>query len=470
MRWAAWIIFANLCIPDIALAQPALRLEPLAIRMSSGASLSVELGTFQTAENRRNPHSRKIDIAFVRLRTTAPHPGNPIVYLAGGPGSSGISDLQGPRGPMFERLRAVADVIVLDQRGTGRSNAIPPCQPADGLDPGNLTESAIIAYMRRQFSLCLARWRAAGVDPDGYNLLESARDIEDLRVRLGAPRLDLVGISYGPQLGMAYMRLFPGHVGHVVFASGRGLDQTVRLPSQIDAYLRRLGGRNLVGLMRRVHRRLDARPATVSFVPPGATEAVSMRFDSFPVRYAISFFLLNDAQGAQSLPALYARMDRGDFTAIARLIHAQCLDPRRGRFTAFRGMGELMDLSSNWSDTRRRRWQREVGASALGDAHNYPIPQGLGPWPDLDIPLALKMPLRSDAPALFLSGTHDGRVPLEAQAETMAGFRHGRQIIVEGGGHNLFEQAEAIQAAVARFLQDGSIAAPRITLAGPGGA
>jgi hypothetical protein len=192
----------------------------------------------------------------------------------------------------------------------------------------------------------------------------------------------------------------------VVFASGRGLDQTVRLPSQIDAYLRRLGGRNLVGLMRRVHRRLDARPAVVSFVPPGATEAVSMRFDSFPVRYAISFFLLNDAQGAQSLPALYARMDQGDLTVIAQLIHAQCLDPRRGRFTAFRGMGELMDLSSNWSDTRRRRWQREVGASALGDAHNYPIPQGLGPWPDLDIPLALKMPLRSDAPALFLSGNH----------------------------------------------------------------
>ncbi|MEO8484152.1 MAG: alpha/beta fold hydrolase [Acidobacteriota bacterium] len=384
--------------------------------------------------------------------------------MAGGPGSAGTADLQGPRGPMFERLRSVADVIIPDQRGTGRSNAIPICEPDARLDPMMLTGPAIAGYFRQQFGRCLDQWRAAGVDPAGYTLMDSAEDLEALRLALGARRIDLVAISYGPQLASAYMKAHPSHVGRAVLASGRGLDQTVRLPADVDAYLRRMGGAELVDTMRRVHARLDANPVTVELTPQGSRDPVTIRFDSFPVRYAVSFFLINDASGARSLTDLYRRMDQGDFAAIAQLIQSRCLDPRAGRFTAFRGMGEIMDLSSNWSAARKALWQSQVAQSALGDAHNYPVPQGLGDWPDLDIDPAWRQPLKTSIPTLFLTGTADGRLPMESQAATMRGFSRGRQIVIDGGGHNLFEQSVDIQEATRLFLASGRVVQPRIVL------
>jgi len=455
-----------IAVASAAAAQSSMALtaEPIQVRMSDGSKLDTELDTLTVPELRGLPGGRQIPLRFVRLRSTAANPGHPIVYLAGGPGSSGISDLQGPRGAMLQRLRSVADVIVLDQRGTGKSNSIPACQPSETLDPMKLTEGEIMGYMHRQFGRCLTLWRDAGVDPRGYTLAESARDLEGIRLALGAPKLDLLGISYGPQLGMAYIKLFPNKTGRAVFASGRGLDQTVRMPAELDAFLTRVGGPKLVPLMRRVHARLDAHPATVTITSDKAPGPVTMRFDSFPIRYVASFFFMNDAAGAERLPELYRKMDAGDYSAFAEVIYARCLDPRQGRFTAYRGMGEIMDLSSNWSRERRRRWLAQNASSALGDAHNFPMPQGLGIDATLDIPPNLKVPLKSNVPALFISGTHDGRLPLESQAVTMRGFRHGQQIVVERGGHNIFEQSKEVQDAVVRFLRDGTVATHRIAV------
>ncbi len=63
----------------------------------------------------------------------------PAERLAGGPGGSGIAAAAGPRFALLQALRDVADVIVLDQRGTGKSNTAPPCQRA--LDYGLETPS-----------------------------------------------------------------------------------------------------------------------------------------------------------------------------------------------------------------------------------------------------------------------------------------------------------------------------------------
>ena len=105
-----------------------------------------------------------------------------------------------------------------------------------------------------------------------------------------------------------------------------------------------------------------------------------------------------------------------------------------------------------------------ASTNALGDAPNFPVPEGLGIDRRLDIPLYLKAHLTSDVPALFISGTHDGRVPLESQRPTIGGFRHARQIVVERGGHNIFEQSTKVQDAVVQFLMDGTIKSARIEL------
>src|SRR5215213_4463340 len=115
-------------------AESPLKIEATTLKLADGTELPVERGTFAVPEDRNDPRSRRIDIGFIRFRSTSPKPGAPIVYLAGGPGGSGVGTARGARQPVFLALRAVADVIALDQRGVGLSNHIPPCTAKRKLD------------------------------------------------------------------------------------------------------------------------------------------------------------------------------------------------------------------------------------------------------------------------------------------------------------------------------------------------
>ena len=83
-----------------------------------GQSHPAELGHLWVPESRRKQSDRLIQIAFIRLKSSAPRPTAPIVYLSGGPGvpASGMA-----RVPvyyeLFEKLRQVGDVILLDSAG-----------------------------------------------------------------------------------------------------------------------------------------------------------------------------------------------------------------------------------------------------------------------------------------------------------------------------------------------------------------
>src|SRR5262245_56108841 len=98
-----------------------LKFEPFTIPFE-GQNVAAELGRLFVRENRSNPKSNLIQLAFVRLKSTAQQPGYPVVYLDGGPGSSAINIARAPEYMRaFTKLREVGDVILLDQRGIGRS-------------------------------------------------------------------------------------------------------------------------------------------------------------------------------------------------------------------------------------------------------------------------------------------------------------------------------------------------------------
>lgn len=69
-------------------------------RIQVGAMpVEVELGVFQVAEFHARADSRRMPLHFLRLPTRSATPGPPIVYLAGGPGVSGIAAAGGCDGP-----------------------------------------------------------------------------------------------------------------------------------------------------------------------------------------------------------------------------------------------------------------------------------------------------------------------------------------------------------------------------------
>src|SRR6185312_617636 len=61
----------------------AVRFEPYRYDYQ-GQHVKAELGRFMVPEQYDHPSGRKITLAFLRLKSTSPHPGLPVIYLAGG--------------------------------------------------------------------------------------------------------------------------------------------------------------------------------------------------------------------------------------------------------------------------------------------------------------------------------------------------------------------------------------------------
>lgn len=453
-----------LAAPALAAPPPRLALEPTTFKLADGSEIPAERGRFTVREDRNDKGSRAIEIGFLRLKSTAARPGAPIVYLAGGPGGTGTGTARGPRQPIFLALRAVADVIVYDQRGTGLSNHNEPCRAERRLDPTvPLTEEVLTAYHRETLQHCLGRWRAAGVAVNGYTTEQNADDLEALRRALGARKIDLWSISYGTHLAMAAMRRHPNSIGRVVMASAEGMDQTVKLPAHLDRTFERIDAHvpfSLMETMRRVHARYDSEPQAFTLQSPQGN--LTFRIGSFPLRMMAGIVPKNP-DGIAQLAGTYRALDAGRTEPLAPLLYGFFYkDP-----IVMAGMPELMDVASGISEARLKRVREQARTAITGTATNFPMPQLRGAAPGLDLGDSFRREIRSDIPVLLLSGDLDVRTPLEEQAEATAGLSRKQQIIVRNGGHDLFEAHPDVPKILIDFFSGRKIGTRELVLPPP---
>ncbi len=458
---------AGLATPSAAFAQA--QAGPIRFKGWRDQETDAEQGFFEVPEDRRDPGSRRIRLSYVRFPSTSPRPGTPIVYLAGGPGGTATGTATGPRFPIFQALREVADVIAFDQRGTGLSNHIPR-RPASTAPLPVLTRAGVTAHLRDEFQKAWVDWTAAGVAMRGYNTAESADDIEDLRRHLGAETIDLWGISYGTHLALSVLRRHGDRVGRVALASLEGQDQTVKRPARLDAYLQRVDALldadpaaraavpDLSVLMRRVHERLEAEPARLTAMTPGGP--LELQMGGFGIQ-TLAGALVANPPTLSMLPGLYLALDAGQTEVLAPFLG------RMGGMVEISGMPEAMDLASGISAERLRLVEHEARTAVLGDALNFPMPHLLGSVPGVDLGDDFRAPLRIEHPALLVAGTLDGRTPLEEQAEVVDQFHNRTRVTVENAGHNVFESHPDVQDLIVRFFRGEAVADTRLTLPPP---
>ncbi|WP_425985811.1 alpha/beta fold hydrolase [Brevundimonas sp. TWP1-2-1b1] len=471
MLTTAGLAAAGLALPGLAFADAARAQEaagPFRFTAGDGQETDAERGFFEVPEDRRIPGSRRIRLGYVRFASTSPNPGPPIVYLAGGPGGSGVRTAMGPRFPIFMALREVADVIAFDQRGTGLSAHIPD-RPAPTTWPV-MTHEGMTAWYRDEMQKAWVDWTRAGVAMTGYNTEQSADDIDDLRRHLGAETINLWGISYGTHLALSVLKRHPERIGRVALASLEGQDQTIKRPARIDAYLDRVDGLmgqdpavraavpNLSALMRRVHDRLEAQPATVTMA--GEAGPVDLSIGGFGVQLMASGMVANPPT-LTMLPGIYLALDAGKTEVLASLF------PPPHRYFGITGMPEAMDLASGVSPGKLAIIAQEAKTAVLGDVFNFPMPHLLGSIPGVDLGEAFRQPIRIETPALLVAGSLDGRTPLEEQAEVIAQFQNKTQVLVENAGHNVFEAHPQVQALLVCFFQEEPVSDTRLSLPAP---
>jgi pimeloyl-ACP methyl ester carboxylesterase len=452
--------------------RPTYHAQPYLFERANGERIAAELGEVEVPEDRERPTSRRIKLRFVRFAATTPRPGSPIIYLAGGPGGSGIQSARAARFGVFMAMRAIADVIVLDQRGTGISEGKLDCAeqffaPFDR----PLSRAVLAEAIGRAARRCADQLTARGVGLDGYDTVQNAADLDDLRRALGAERMTLWGTSYGTTLALAVLQRNATHVDRVILAGAEPLDHMLKLPSDQQQLLEtvsrlaaadpEVGKRvpDLLGAIARVIARLDASPATVAIADPASGEKLDIVVGPFDLQSAITELLRGPETLAQ-LPDLVARLEVGDWLALG-------LYAAGGRTGAVQSMmGIVTDCASGASQAWRDRIAREAAATLLGDAINAPMPEVCKHLPIKVLDDTFRTNPHTTVPVLAISGTLDGRTPPSNADRVIEHMPGARRLILDGAGHGdgLFVASPRITEIMLQFLRGELSADERITL------
>lgn len=410
---------------------------PVRLKHASGRSLDAERGVLMVPSCRKRDESPAIALSFVRVPARRDHGLAPLVVLAGGPGAPAIGSFETGFFEHVEGFSTICDVVTFDQRGA--NSALPnldnPAPPRYDLD-AVLTREAFLDAQRASARQLAAYWRERGVDPNDYNTIESAHDVNDLRRALDVPRINLHGASYGSHLGLTVLKQHGEYVDRAILCIVEGLDDTHKLPDNTDRHFRHLGelartDRNLRGefpdLVGEIAEVLDAfeqKPRTVKF----ANVDVRARVGKFAVQLVLGN-ALGSIRAIRELPGFVRELTRGDLSALARRVERRLTGP------GIHGMQMAMDYASGASAERSRLIEAQRIDALLGDSFNLPFPfvgDALGVD---DLGDKFRAPVQSDAPTLFCAGTLDGRTPIANAEAARRGFPHSHLVVVEGATH-----------------------------------
>jgi pimeloyl-ACP methyl ester carboxylesterase len=418
-------------------------------------------------ENRSRAESRTIPITFTRYAASRPTRQPPVFYIEG---TTLDDNAIQPGTLLFERLHTQSDLVVIQQRGVGRG-APPTCKI--GRLPSNkpATSELVTAHLRRGLRECLGFWQSHGVDTAGYTVGEAAEDVEAVRVQIGAPRIDLIALGSGAQVGLEFLERHRSNVQRAVFASAEGVSQTVKLPLQTDGFFERLQTvidadpqakaefPDVAALIRRVHRKLEKRSIKTT-VPTDDGRTLTVAVGPFELQL-VAAFLIGDPESVPPVLRAYNAADRGDFAPFG-----QFLSKLRGAELALDVVPIVRDIRTGVSDARMELFRSQAPSSIMGEVMSFPMPQLRGAL-GAQASTSSDEEVQSDVPALFLSGTLDGWTYPEDHRQIVSGFSSGSHVMVENAGHHLLNASPEVAEQIRAFLAGGNVKVATITAPKP---
>lgn len=432
-----------------------------------------ERGHLIVRENRKNLKSNLIELVFVRLKSTSDKPGYPTVYLDGGPGSAATNLASIPDYMRaFQKLREVGDVILLDQRGVGRSRPNLTFLARESLPTDVFADRQVaLQAFKERAKMAADHFRSQGIDILAYNSAESAHDVDDLRKALGAEKVNLVGFSYGTHLGLACIRYHGKNVNRVVLIGTEGPDHTDKLPSTSDTSIKRLAGivakdaeigtrmPDLAGTLRRILDRLEKEPVTVTITDQRTKKPVDVKVG----KMGLQFLIMRDLGDTNDLPIFplwFYTMDKGDYSILKRFV-----ERRYNQFGAGISVMTLVtDISSGVSKGRQKQVQKEAKTSLLGDIVNFPISQMGDVFGNPDLGDAYRSPIKTAVPTLFVSGVLDNNTqPFQAD-EVRKTFKTSTHLVIDNAGHESMLTDPQVQQTMVHFLRGQDVSKVKIAL------
>ena len=468
MRIAAALLAAaatSLALAPAPPAHAALPFERCGAFLFSCARLSVPLDRAAVTPGR-------VSLFIKRIRAQRRPARGALFVLAGGPGQSATQAFEGDGlgvlSPAFRRR----DLIVFDQRGTGRSGVL----RCPALERSNLFEAG------RPAGLCAAR---LGPTRHHYTSRDSVEDIEAIRVALGLEKIALYGTSYGVKVALGYALAHPANVERLVLDSvvePAGPDPLYRptleaVPrvlrtlcrARCDSFtadpladltrlVRRMGDGPLRG--RVVDPRGRRRPARVT---RGELFLLLISGDFDPALRAAFPGAVRAALDGDRVPLL--RLGRRLFSVEGEPPPARLISTALFTATTCEEMPFPWARTTAPDPTERRR-QAAAALGALPDSAFLPFDRATlldndllhlcDRWPAFPTAPDLGPGPLPDVRVLVLEGEDDLRTPVESAQRVAAQFPQAKLVVAPATGHSALgsDLSGCAERAFARFFRD----------------
>jgi pimeloyl-ACP methyl ester carboxylesterase len=416
-------------------------------------------GTYKVFEDRATRQGRTVDLKIVVLPALGnePHP-DPLFFLAGGPGQ-GAAEMARPLRELFRRVQADRDIVLVDQRGTGKSNPLDCQSDEDSLAGVNEPLESSMARLKE----CMDGLHA---DLRLYTTTIAMDDLNDVRQHLGYDRINIYGGSYGTRAALVYLRRHEPTVRSMIidgvappdmrlplfFArdAQRALDKLLA-DCEADEVCRGKHPR-LSDRLRALVKELDAAPAKVRLTHPRTGIAEDVTVDGeFVVN--VLFGALYAPLTSTLLPELIARAERRDFQSLLALAMAN------------EGAADNMAIGMQMSvvcaedfpritpDQMERESAETVFTTHLMDARM----KACEFWPKGEVDAAFYEPVKSAVPTLVLSGDLDPVTPPQWGESVLPHLANARHIVVPATGHGAIMTGCGMRIAT-QFINEGSAA------------
>jgi pimeloyl-ACP methyl ester carboxylesterase len=431
-------------------------------------------GTLTVAEDRADKASRLIGLPFVVLPAKASAKANdPVVIFTGGPGPSSLGALGVFSTEQLQQypLRQKRDMILMEQRGAGLTTprSLDCDELALDIEGGQRFASGEVVIAAA--TACRDRLVAAGIKLGTYTTKVIARDMEDLRVLLGATRnfkqWNVVGSSYGSKLAQAYVRDTPNGVRSVVYDGPFPLaEKALYTASDLDGLTNIIDACNaqadcgsaypdLRNRFAREIQQLDATPAVLRGVPVLAHELINIMRSE----------LANPQPDYGRPPMFMDLIAKGDLTGADRVLP---FVDQLGLVANPEGLFYTVTCTDDpGAATRSSSNERPDGGTGWPDAVRLVVPKNgavlartCPMWTQgQTLSTEVLRPLRSDIPSLITVGQFDASTPTTSADALLAGLSRAQKVVFTGRGHALLEGEVCMLQVTAAFL-DNPLAAP----------
>ncbi|MGH8151093.1 MAG: alpha/beta hydrolase [Steroidobacteraceae bacterium] len=423
--------------------------------------VEAECGRLAVPENPAAPRGRQIELFIARVPAVSlrKRP-DPLFVLAGGPGQAATT-FYAEAAASFARIHRDRDIILVDQRGTGRSNGL-FCNIDDSAlwrSPGDL-----VADTRK----CL-QTLSGHADVAFYTTTLAVGDLDRVRTALGYRRIDLYGVSYGTRVAQEYLRRFPQHVRTVI------LDGVVppqvalgaAMPLNAQAALEEIFSRcthdphckaklgDPAVAARALRASLAKHPVSVALANPTTGEPMTMSFTALQLVTVLRLSSYTSEQAALLPLSLYEAYAHDNFVPLA----SQFLVVDHTYADAIAdGMQNTVVCTEDVPFYAHAGIDRaRLAETFLGTVQIDALEKVCAVWPHGPIDPAFHEPLHSDVPTLLLSGSDDPVTPPAYAEEAARGLTHHLVVELRGRGHGQLT-APCVGRLMAEFIARGSVA------------